>query len=132
MFYIIYETKNLINNKLYHGCHKTNNLDDGYLGSGKLIKRAIEKYGKENFQREILCFCNNLEDMIEKEKLFINEEWVNRKDTYNLQTGGLNYGILCEESKLLISISVKKAIEEGRLYIEREYGPLTEEHKTKI
>ena len=41
---IIYKTLNLINLKLYIGQHKTS-ADDGYLGSGLLITRAINKYG---------------------------------------------------------------------------------------
>lgn len=54
MFYYLYEIKNLINNKIYVGVHKTNDLNDGYMGSGKVIKRAMEKHGTENFTKVIL------------------------------------------------------------------------------
>jgi len=47
---IIYKTTNLINNKIYVGKHNTS-ANDGYLGSGKLIKQAVKKYGKENIKR---------------------------------------------------------------------------------
>ena len=57
-FMFIYLTTNLINNKIYVGQHTTTNLDDGYLGSGKILQKAIKKYGKENFRREILEFCD--------------------------------------------------------------------------
>lgn len=88
MYYIIYETTNLINGKKYRGCHKTQNLEDGYLGSGKYLIRAIEKHGVENFKREILGQYETSEELFEAEKEFVNEEWVNRPDTYNLKIGG--------------------------------------------
>lgn len=47
MKYIIYKTTCLVNNMKYIGWHSTNNLNDGYLGSGKYLLRAIDKYGKE-------------------------------------------------------------------------------------
>ena len=50
-YFILYKTTNLINGKSYIGIHKTNNLNDGYLGSGFAITEAIEKYGKDNFKR---------------------------------------------------------------------------------
>ena len=62
----IYLTTNLVNGKRYIGQHTTNNLQDGYLGSGVLILKAIEKYGTENFQREILCYCETQEELDQK------------------------------------------------------------------
>jgi hypothetical protein len=46
MNYFIYKTTNLLNGKYYIGMHVTNQIDDGYLGSGKYLNNAIKKYGK--------------------------------------------------------------------------------------
>ena len=69
MHYIIYKTVNLINNKFYIGKHQCQYLEDGYLGSGLNLQEAIQKYGKENFVREILFTFDNAKDMNNKEKL---------------------------------------------------------------
>jgi len=89
MQHFIYETENLVNGKLYRGKHSTENIDDGYLGSGIAIQRAIKKYGKNNFKRIILNFCHSEERAYELEIKFIDEPWVKRKDTYNMVIGGL-------------------------------------------
>lgn len=49
IYHIVYETTNLINGKIYRGVHSTNNINDGYLGSGIKFGRALKKYGKSNF-----------------------------------------------------------------------------------
>lgn len=89
MFYYVYKTTNKINGKIYVGVHSTSNLDDGYLGSGNRLIYAIKKYGKENFEKEILHFFECIEDAYKLEAILVNEEFVERKDTYNIKTGGL-------------------------------------------
>ena len=88
MNYIIYKTVNLLNGMYYIGCHQTNNLGDGYLGSGKHLKRAIKKYGAKNFKFEILHLVSSKEEMFELERSIVNETLVNSPMTYNLKIGG--------------------------------------------
>lgn len=87
-YHLIYKTTNLVNNKIYMGAHSTNEVDDGYLGSGKMLHSAIKKYGVENFKREILHMFDSPEEMFEKEKEIVTEEFVSRSDVYNIVTGG--------------------------------------------
>jgi len=88
MLYTIYKVTNLLNGKIYVGKHQTENINDGYYGSGKAIKNAIKKYGKENFKKEVLFVLDSEEEMNNKEKEIITEEFVLREDTYNLGVGG--------------------------------------------
>jgi hypothetical protein len=132
-YFFIYKTTNLINNKEYIGIHKTNNLDDGYLGSGLALNRAIKKYGKENFKREILEFCEDYEKLLIKESEYVDIAWVNNDMNYNIKSGRQQYGILSDESKKKISDTLKKKYANGEIkpVIRSEYI-VTEEQKEKI
>ena len=87
----IYRTTNLINNKIYIGQHKYDKqeIDKSYLGSGKLLLEAIKKYGRNNFDCEILDWCETQQDLNDKEiyyiKLFQSKAIFGN---YNLSDGG--------------------------------------------
>jgi len=88
MYYLVYLIRNLVNNKIYVGVHSAWNLDDGYLDSGQNIKRAIKKYGKENFERTILHYCYDEIQMYEWEKQIVDKNFIMHDNTYNLCVGG--------------------------------------------
>lgn len=58
------------------------------MGSGKLLKAAIKKYGKENFKKEILETFDNEESMILKEQELVTAEFVLDENNYNIMPGG--------------------------------------------
>lgn len=84
MQYCVYKITNLNNSKTYIGAHITSNLQDDYLGSGKLIKLAIKKYGRDSFIKEILFIGDNEAEMFKQEKELI----FTTKPEYNLHEGG--------------------------------------------
>lgn len=88
MYHIVYLVTNKTNGKLYVGKHSTKNIDDGYLGSGKGIKRAIDKYGIENFEKKVLGSFPTSEAALSAERLIVSTELVNDKKFYNMIEGG--------------------------------------------
>lgn len=90
MPWIVYETTNLINGKKYRGVHEQDGEDfDGYLGSGDLIIRAIEKHGRDNFSRTTMFVFEVEADAYKQEAVVVDEAWCNRDDTYNVRPGGV-------------------------------------------
>jgi group I intron endonuclease len=67
---VIYKTTNLVNGKQYIGKDTRNNPN--YFGSGVLLKKAIKKYGKENFKKEIIEVCSSRQELIEREEYWLN------------------------------------------------------------
>ena len=89
MFYLIYKITNNINNKIYIGSHKTKNINDRYMGSGKYLNYAFNKYGVDNFSKEILFVYDNPTAMYAKEAEIVNDEFLAEENTYNLKRGGM-------------------------------------------
>jgi group I intron endonuclease len=111
IYMIIYKTTNIINNKIYIGQDKFNNPK--YLGSGLKLKRAILKYGVENFKKEILELCSSKDELNNKEKFWIKE--LNATDNsigYNIVDGGQggNLGDYANKKK---SVALKKFLKEN-------------------
>ena len=104
-YHFLYRTTNLINGRFYIGMHSTDDLDDGYLGAGNALLKAVAKYGRENFKREILAFYPSREELAEAESNYVNPDWLlkNAKVTYNIYKGG--YGGIER-----IPVSVRKRI----------------------
>lgn len=87
--YEIYITTNKVNNKKYIGQHKITKEKDYYLGSGKILKDAIKKYGRNNFDKKTLCLCETKEEANNQERYYINlYEADTNPQFYNLAKGG--------------------------------------------
>jgi group I intron endonuclease len=121
MLHTIYKITNKVNGKIYIGAHSTDNPNDNYYGSGKLILRALDKYGVKGFDKEILHTFDTKEEMFAKERELVTQEFVDRHDTYNVNIGGSAPPITIhtEESRARVSERFK-----GK--------PISEEHKAKI
>lgn len=88
VYYLVYKLTNMVNGKIYIGCHMTRDVNDGYMGSGKRLGYAKKKYGVENFKKEILSIHETSEEMLAEEAYLVNEEFLGREDVYNLTCGG--------------------------------------------
>lgn len=92
MFGYIYLTENKINHKKYIGQHRSTKYDPKYLGSGVILKQAIDKYGKENFTNKIIKECWSEEELNQQEIYFISKyNAAESDDYYNVTTGGLGH-----------------------------------------
>jgi len=87
----VYIIENNKNAKIYVGVHKTDNLADGYMGSGLALKRAQNKYGIENFEKTIITFFDTYKEALELEESIVNKEFVLDENTYNLHIGGFHW-----------------------------------------
>ncbi len=86
--YLVYQITNKINKMIYIGVHITRNINDGYMGSGRKITKAISEYGISNFEKVILYQFDNESDMIKKESELVNDSFLKRGDVYNIIIGG--------------------------------------------
>ena len=91
-YHYIYKTTNIITNKFYIGMHSTDNLNDGYIGSGKRLWYSINKYGKENHICEILEYLPDRELLRKREEEIVNSDLIKEDLCMNLVVGGEGRG----------------------------------------
>ncbi|GJQ43816.1 MAG: hypothetical protein JETCAE03_33140 [Ignavibacteriaceae bacterium] len=121
----IYKITNTISGKFYIGLDTKSRKE--YLGSGIYIKRAIDKYGIENFKKEILEECETKEELCEREKFWIKKLNSKVPNGYNIADGGHgNNGKIFKGKnnpmykKSLLSVWIKKYGLKKALEKERE------------
>lgn len=136
----IYLTENLINGKLYIGQHKFVNksgIDSDYIGSGVMLYRAIDKYGRDNFKCTLLEYCSSSEELNEREKYWISLfDGTKSSLFYNIADGG--YGFpwegKSEEELNDIKRRISKTLKEYYSYhdVVNKGVPIPEEVRAKV
>lgn len=146
VYYFIYVTTNLVNGKQYVGQHCTYDLNDEYLGSNVDLKKDINLFGIQNFERKVIEYCNDIYHLAKRELHWIvqfnaveNENWYNRdyKCSPNVFFGKKHSRISKEkmsEKRRLVDPK-KYSIKHKESYPKmghRKGVKLTDEHKIKI
>jgi ribosomal protein L40E len=84
----VYKTINLLNGIFYLGVHSTDDLNDGYLGSGLILRKAIKKHGINNFKREIIKFFDTRKEAYDYENKIVTPKLIKSRKCYNRAIGG--------------------------------------------
>jgi hypothetical protein len=98
-FHYIYKITRIDTGRFYIGMHSTDDLEDGYFGSGKIITASIKKHGKEKHVKQILEFLPSREALKLREKELVNEELLGDKLCMNLKLGGEGGGGFTKEAQ---------------------------------
>jgi hypothetical protein len=129
----IYKITNLINNKIYIG--KDTTSDPNYFGSGLLISRAFEKYGKDNFIKEVIDETDDYIELSKKEIYWIERyNSTDREIGYNISKGGDGGDTLSNHPELnLIKEKISKnSPKKGKTYEETFGHEKAKEYKEKL
>ena len=106
LYNYVYKTTCIVTNRYYIGVHSTSSLDDNYLGSGKILRRSISKYGKDSHVKEIIEFLDTREEAEKLEESLICESMTD-SNCMNLTGGGTGFKMNhSEETKTKISSSL--------------------------
>ena len=132
MYYLIYKTTNLLNGKFYIGKHQTENKDDSYLGSGVALEKAIKKYGRNNFIKEILFECDSEEEMNQKEKEIITNDLIKNKNCYNIGLGGEGGAMFKGRHHTKETKQKLRKISSGKHLSEKSKEKISNIHKNKV
>jgi hypothetical protein len=109
----VYKTTCNITGRYYIGIHSTTNIEDGYMGSGLILRRSIRKYGINNHKREILEYVPSRDILFIREAEIVNEEIILDDLCMNLRKGGQG-GFTIE--------SAKKGREKTNEILKEKYG----------
>lgn len=88
ILHLVYKTTCIIDGKYYIGIHSTTDIDDGYMGSGTILRNAIKKHGVKKFVREILFSFHTRAELLRKEAELVNNDLLQDPLCYNLISGG--------------------------------------------
>lgn len=109
--HVIYKTTCHITGKWYIGMHSTNDLNDGYIGSGQRLWKSIKKYGKEQHSCEIIEHLPDRKSLCLREEQIITKELRADPMCMNLRNGGTGCPpgkILENEVRAKVSSGLKK------------------------
>lgn len=109
-FNYFYKITNNINNHFYYGIHSTDNLNDGYMGSGHRLQNAYKKYGIENFTKEILKYFDTRKKCAEYEASIVTEQLVIDDNCYNIKLGGEGWNTQNMLPVFDIKLQIKKLV----------------------
>lgn len=124
-YHYFYEIKNELNGHFYYGIHSTNDMNDGYMGSGTKLHIAYKKYGIENFTKTILKEFKSREEASDYEAEVVNEVLIKDHKCYNCRLGGdaapprtIGYvNVKDKETKKSITISQEEFYKNRSKYI---------------
>lgn len=129
----IYKITNILNGKIYIGKDTSNN--ENYYGSGLLIKRAINKYGKENFKKEVLEILENYDELSKREIYWIEKyNSANIEIGYNISKGGDGGDTISNhpDRDLICEKISKGSPKKGKTYEEAFGEEYAKEYKKKL
>lgn len=113
-FHIIYKTTCLVTGKWYIGMHSTDDLNDGYMGSGQQLRRSIAKHGKEQHRTEVLELLPDRESLWKREEELVTKKLMEDELCMNLATGGQGKAdrplVTKESTAAKLSVASKRAV----------------------